>query len=326
MSELIVPNQRSDHNEGLSVSDVDVPLDEGSLRSLLVGHEVFFETEYAALRRGSDVALVAVRKEPLDGLFAQVTDLTLLAGPDQTAWVVSPDTDTTNVTALALAARSHGRPGLHAYLIEGRYNQVNFIWQPSLLPITVRDLVPPDPPKLFTMAQQVVAFDQDLPPIDLVLDAVDVRRLASEHPAQRYLLQCRGSGVDLRVPTEFLDTHPPERRDWVLIGCQLSRHIHQHFYADEPKCVDTCPLRRPDAPATEFALAKCCLIGPGGVDYSSHLAAVTWGASLADIRRALRLLTGVDKPSTATQASWVEPLADRPNYEARPLGQATSQA
>jgi hypothetical protein len=47
---------------------------------------------------------------------------------------------------------------------------------------------------------------------------------------------------------------------------------------------------------------------------------VTWGASLADIRRALRLLTGVDKPSTATQASWVEPLADRPNYEARPLG------
>lgn len=323
MSELITPNQRSHHNEGLSVSDVDVSLDEGSLRSLLLGQEVFFETEYAALRRGGDVALVAVRKEPVDALFSRVTDLTLLAGPDQTAWVVSPDTDTTNVTALALAARAHGRHGMHAYVVEGRYNQVNFIWQPSLLPVTVRDLVPPDPPKLLTMAQQVVAFDQDLPPIDLVLDAVDVRRLATEHPAQRYLLQCRGSGVQLPVPTEFLDTHPPERHDWLLIGCQLSRHIHQRFYGDEPQCVETCPLRRPDAPATESALAKCCLIGPGGVDYSSDFAAVTWGASLNDIRRALRLLTGVDKPSTSTPASWVEPLADRPNYRAHPLGGAT---
>ncbi len=310
----LAPNHRSRHNEGVSVTDVDVPLDEGSLRSLLLGREVFFETQYAALRRGDDIALVTVQKEPVDTLFSRVTGLTVLATPDQVAWVNSPDTDTTNVTALALAARSQSRPGIRAYLIEGRYNQVNFIWEPSLLPVTVRDLVPPNPPKLFTLAQQVVAFDPDLPPIDLILDAVDVRRLAKENPATNYLLPCRGSDVDVGVATDFLDTHPPERHDWVLIGCQLSRQIHEHFYGDEPKCVETCPLRRADAPPTELALGRCCLIGPGSVDDAAGFAAVTWGGSLADIRRALRLLSGVDDPSTATPASWVQPLADRPSY------------
>jgi hypothetical protein len=310
--EHMTPNQRSSHSEGLSVQDMDVPLDEGSIRSFLLEREVFFLTDYLALRRDGDLALVAVRKEPIDALFSRVVDLRVLAGPDQVAWVDSPDTDTSNVTALALAARANGRPGILAYLIEGRFNHVNFIWEPSLVPVTVRDVVPPDPPKLFTMAQQVVAFDHDLPPIDLILDAVDIGRLASEHPANRYLLQCRGSGLDLGVPTEFLDTHPPVRHDWLLIGCQLSRQMHHHFYGDEPECVETCPLRRVDPPYTGVALAKCCLIGDG-VDLSGHSAAVKWGASLADIRRALRLLTGVDDPSPAPPASWLEPLADQPS-------------
>lgn len=306
-------NQKSSHSEGLSIQEVDVPLDEGSIRSYLLSREVFFLTDYVALRCGGRIALVAVRKEPIDALFSRVVDVRVLAGPDQVAWIDASDTDTTNVTALALAARSNGRPGILAYLIEGRYNHVNFIWQPSLVPVTVRDVVPPDPPKLFTMAQQVVAFDQDLPPIDLVLDAVDIGALAAEHPAQRYLLQCRGSGVDLGVPTEFLDTHPSQRQNWLLIGCQLSRQMHQHFYGDEPDCVETCPLRRVDPPFTDVALTKCCLI-ESGVDRSGHSAAVKWGASLAEIRQALRLLTGVDEPSTATQAVWLEPLTDRPNY------------
>jgi hypothetical protein len=309
--ELMAPNQRSSHSEGLSIQDVDVALDEGSLHSYLLGREVFVETDYIALRRDSEIALVAVRKEPIDTLFSRVVEARVLAGPDQIVWIDSADTDTGNATALALAARSHGRPGALAYLIEGRYNHVNFIWEPSLLPVTVRDVVPPNPPKLFTMAQQVVAFDTDLPPIDLILDAVDIGRLAAEHPAQRYLLQCRGSGVSLSAPTEFLDTHPPERHDWLLIGCQLSREMHHHFYGDEPECVDTCPLQRVDPPFTDASLAKCCLIA-SGTDLSGHAAAVKWGASLQDIRSALRLLTGVEDASGASPAAWIEPLADPP--------------
>jgi hypothetical protein len=313
---MLSPNQRSSHNEALSVQDVDVPLDEGSLRSFLIGREVFFETEYLALRHRGDIALVVVRKEPIDKLFSRVVELSVLATPDQVAWVQSPDTDTANATALALAARSHRRPGVLAYIVEGRYNNVNFIWDPSLIPVTVRDVVPPNPPKLLTMARQVVAVDSDLPPIDLLLDAVDIGTLASKHPAQQYLLQCRGSDIDLGVPTVFLDTHPPEQKDWLLIGCQLSRQMHSHFYGYEPECVETCPLRRADPPGTEVALAKCCLIEKG-VDYSARIAAVGWGASFADIRRAIRVLTGIDDPSTATPASWLESLTDRPDYPER---------
>ncbi len=98
-SAMLSPNQRSSHNEALSVQDVDVPLDEGSLRSFLLGREVFFETEYLALRHHGDVALVLVRKEPIDHLFSRAVELSVLARPDQVAWVKSSDTDTTNATA-----------------------------------------------------------------------------------------------------------------------------------------------------------------------------------------------------------------------------------
>jgi hypothetical protein len=302
-------NQHSSHSEGLSVQEVDVGLDEGSLRSYLLGREVFFETDYIALRRAGEIALVAVGKEPIDVLFARVVELRLLAGPDEVAWVDAPTTDTSNATALALAARANGRRGARAYLVQGRYNHVNFIWEPELLPVVVRDVVPPEPPKLFTMAEQVVAFDTELPPIELILDAVDIGDLAAQHPAPRYLLQCRGSGVDLGTPTDFLDTHPPQRRDWLLIGCELSLQMHRHFYGDEPSRVDTCPVRRADPPT--HALAKCCLIGDG-VDLSGRSAAVKWGASLADIRRALRALAGVDDPAGLEPAAWLLDGARRP--------------
>jgi hypothetical protein len=58
-------------------------------------------------------------------------------------------------------------------------------------------VVPPYPPKLFAQAQQAVAYDEDLPPVDLVLDAVTVPELAAAHPAGAYLLPCRGSGTEL---------------------------------------------------------------------------------------------------------------------------------
>lgn len=103
----------------------------------------------------------------------------MLAGPDQAAWIVSPPTNAGNATALARAALAHARPGVPAYLIRARYE---------------RSRAAPAP-KPFAMAEQALALDEDLPPIDLILDAADNPRLALEHPAGRYLLPGRGSGV-----------------------------------------------------------------------------------------------------------------------------------
>jgi hypothetical protein len=296
-----VPNMTGRPYGRLSVQEVDVPLTERSLTSLLLGREVYRQTEYLALRHGSDVALVAVRKRAAEPLFSPVTEVRVLAGPDQTAWIVSPATDVGSATALTRAAMAHARPAVLAYLIQGRYEHVNFICKPAFIRVRVSEVVPPQPPKLFAMAEQAVAFDEDLPPIDLVLDAVDIRRVACEHPAPRYLLPCRGSGVRLATPVEFLDTRPAVRHDWLLIGCERSRQIHRHFFGDEPPWVDICPRRRTDAHDEELSLVKCCL-RERGIEVRRKTAVVAWGASLDEIHRALRLLTGVDIPADVQHA------------------------
>jgi hypothetical protein len=174
---------------------------------------------------------------------------------------------------------------------------VNFIWEPTPVRIRVTEVVPPEPPKLFAMAEQVVAFDEDLPPIELVLDAVDIRELAAANPAPQYLLPCRGSGVDLGGEVAFLDTRPAQREDWLMIGCERSLQFHRHFYGDEPPRADICPRRR--VSGREPTLAKCCLL-ERGVEVDGSSAVVPWGSNLDEIRTALRSLTGVARLDGAT--------------------------
>jgi hypothetical protein len=286
---------------GLSVQQVDVPLTERYLTAYLVGREAYRRTDYLVLRHGDDTALVAIRKASNDPLFSSIIAARMLAGPEQVVWINSAATDVGNATALAHAALGHIEPGAKAYVVQGRYEHVNFIWQPAPVRIRVTEVVPPEPAKLFAMAEQVVAFDEDLPPIDLVLDAVDIRRLAAANPADSYLLPCRGSGVDLGGELSFLDTRPARRRDWLMIGCERSLQMHRHFYGDEPPRVDICPRRRAQAqtPDTGLTLAKCCLI-ERGTEVAGSIGIVPWGSNLDEIRSVLRQLTGVDEQRHAS--------------------------
>jgi hypothetical protein len=301
----LAPNTITRPYRGLSVQEVDVPLTELELMPFLLGREVYRRSDFLALRNGSATALVAVRREPFhpdagEPLFSPVAEARLLAGPDEVAWIESPETDVGNASALARAALAHARPGVRAYLVQGRYEHVNFIWEPRPVQVRVTEVVPPEPPKLFAMAEQVVAYDEDLPPIDLFLDAVDIGDLAAAHPAERYLVPCRGSGVDVGAAIEFLDTRPAERRDWMLIGCERSLQFHRHFYGDEPERVDICPRRRVAGDGgggdSTLNLTKCCLL-ERGIEVDGATAVVPWGSNLDEIRRALRLLTGVDAPA-----------------------------
>lgn len=298
------PNGMARPYRGLSVQEVDVPLDERDLLPFLLGREVYRRSDYLALRRGEGVALVAVRRHSDEPLFAPVADARLLAGPDEVVWVHSPTTDVGNATALARAALAHRRPGARAYLVQGRYEHVNFIWDPSPVRIRVTEVVPPEPAKLLAMAEQAVAFDEELPPVELVLDAVDVRELAAGTRASHFLLPCRGSGVDLTAPVSFLDTRPAHREDWLLIGCERSLQFHRHFYGDEPEQLDLCPRRRvTGAPADPIlTMTKCCLL-ERGVETGDGVAVVPWGANLDEVRLALRHLTGLaGRVTTAREA------------------------
>ena len=299
------PNTITRPYRGLSVQETDVPLTEVDLVPFLLGREVYRRTDFLVLRNGGATALVAVRKESLEPLFSPVVEARLLAGPDRTVWVESPQTDVGNASALARVALAQDRPDALAFVVLGRYEHVNFVWDPAPVRIRVTEVVPPEPAKLLALAQQVVDFDEDLPPVELVLDSVDIRGIAREHPAGHYLLPCRGAGVDLpdtaaggagAPDVDYLDTRPAARKDWLLIGCERSLQFHRHFYGDEPDRVDICPRRRAETDGGGLTLTKCCLL-ERGVELEPGRAVVPWGANLDEIRVALRSLTGVDEPA-----------------------------
>jgi hypothetical protein len=290
------PNTITRPYRGLSVQEVEVPLTSAALLPFLLGREAYRRTAYLALRNGPQTALVAVRTASAEPLFSPIVEARVLARPDEVVWLDAPETDVGNATALARAALAHRHAEARAYLVQGRYEHVNFIWDPAPVRVRVTEVIPPEPPKLLAMAEQVVAFDEDLPPLELVLETVDIRQLAANTPAPSYLLPCRGSGVDLDGEVWFLDTRPAERTDWLLIGCERSLQFHRHFYGDEPPRVDICPGRRSaDAPTgSALTLTKCCLL-ERGVEIYGSTAVVPWGANLDEIRQALRILTGTSR-------------------------------
>lgn len=288
-----LPNALSRPYRGLSVQEVDIPLCHDAIVAWLLGREVYRRTEYLVLRRRGDSALVQVAKQD-KGLFAPVTEVRVLALPDRTRWIEAPQVDVGNATALAVAALSEPDETVFAHVVRGRHEHVNFIWRPEPVEIRVTEIVPPQPAKLVAMAEQAAAFDEDLPPLRLRTDAIDLTALAAAHPAASYLLPCRGAGTTVVGRTAYLDTRPERRDDWLLLGCERSAQFHRHFYGDQPATVDICPRHR-SATGTP-TLTKCCLI-ERGIEVGGSTAVVPWGANLDEVRGALRWLTGLDEPA-----------------------------
>jgi len=304
------PNLITRPYRGLSVQEVDVDLTEAALGDLLLGRDVYRRTEFLLLHRDDDWALVAVEKASTVPLFSPVVDVRLLAGPEHLLMIGSPGTDVGNASALAAVAAEHERAGVLAYAVRGRFEHINFIWQPEPVVIRVTEVVPPWPAKLLTMAQQVLDFDEDLPPILLELDAVEIGSLAEANPAEIYLLPCRGSGVDLPGEVDFLDTRPPARRDWLMVGCERSLQFHRHFYGDEPARVDLCPRRRVGTDgAGTLTLSKCCLL-ERGLEVEPGAAIVPWGSNLDEVRLALRRLVGLPAPGAPLVAESMRQSTD----------------
>jgi hypothetical protein len=277
------PNFIARPYRGVSVQETG-SLDEAELRRWLLGRRVYRRTEFIVAACGGEHAVVQVSRGRGDDVLVPVRDIRVLAGPRDVAFVADPAVDTGNASQMARAARACGRAA-RVYVVQGRFEHVNFIVAPSPVQIRVVEVIPPEPPKLLEMARTVVDYDEDLPPVELGFEAIDLRELARSHPAERHLFPCRCSGLD----GDFLDAAPPEPADWTLVGCERSRQIHVALYGREPAArVDFCPVATGRADGR--TLMKCCL-RERGIERSGAAIVVPWGATLEEVRQALHEVT-----------------------------------
>jgi hypothetical protein len=293
----LVPSQY----RNVSVADVPAALDEESLRAHLLGRPVYRRTRYVVARRGGASAVVEVSKESEVPLFSPVVEMSVLARPDETAFVDAPETDTAVPTQLARVAAEQA-PGARCVIVRGRYGHVSFILDPAPIRIGVVEVVPPWPPKLADQLSRVLDLADDLPPVELVPHLVDLDALAATRPAEHYLFPCRAgqptAAERARVAAEvsYLD-EIPERAPWTLVGCARSRSIHDWFYGGDVPMVDMCPRRLADKCTGSMpVITKCCLL-EDRVAQDAGLVVVPWGASLAQIREGLRLALTAGQPA-----------------------------
>jgi len=293
----LVPSQY----RNVSVADVPAALDEESLRAHLLGRPVYRRTRYVVARRGGASAVVEVSKESEVPLFSPVVEMSVLARPDETAFVDAPETDTAVPTQLARVAAEQA-PGARCVIVRGRYGHVSFILDPAPIRIGVVEVVPPWPPKLADQLSRVLDLADDLPPVELVPHLVDLDALAATRPAEHYLFPCRAgqptAAERARVAAEvsYLD-EIPERAPWTLVGCGRSRSIHDWFYGGDVPMVDMCPRRLADECTGSMpVITKCCLL-EDRVAQDAGLVVVPWGASLAQIREGLRLALTAGQPA-----------------------------
>lgn len=297
------------------MASVPVPLDEASLRAHLVGRPAYRHTRYIVARSAGGTAVVEVVKRSGAPLFSEITAVTMVARPDETAFVEVPEADTGVPTVLGRIAADRA-PGARCVVVRGRYGHVGFIVDPAPLRIRVVEVVPPRPAKLLDQASRVLELAEDLPPVELAPELTDLGTLAGSSPADHYLFPCRagagtggvgaggagaggvgaggagagpaGAGPAADAVVSYLDEIPP-RADWTLVGCARSRAIHDWFYDDPAAFVDMCPrqlARRAAAGGTLPVLTKCCLL-EDKVVAEDGLVVVPWGASLAQVREGL---------------------------------------
>jgi hypothetical protein len=288
-------NRRPAAYREVSVAQVGFALTADNLLAHFRGRECYRRTRFLVVRNGDETALVSVDPVDPERLFSPASTVTILALPSETVDVRHPEVDTGVPSQLARVAVKH--PDKRAVVVEGRYAHVSFLLDPDPIRVRVREVVPPHPAKLLDQAQRVLDLAEDLPPILLEHELIDLDTLVGEEAV--VLLPCRGAGIQFADrETYFLDERPPDH-DWALFGCARSRQIHAWFYGRAAPGVDTCP--RQLAADTGPLLTKCCLL-EDRIELDGDVAVVPWGASLSQVRDALVALARRVRPSEATWA------------------------
>ncbi|WP_424360718.1 DUF7714 family protein [Methylocystis parvus] len=280
---------------GVSVQPYGGAMTELAIVAHLLGRETYRRTEFIVLKAPDGRhAVAAVQAKDRAPLFSPITAVELLAPPELCVYVRSPETDCGNRSALAALAMKQGLERNRTLICEGKFDHVNFIHCPQPLIVTIVEVAPPEPPKLYDLVTHVLSY-ADLPPILPVLERIDLRELVHGAPPPAFLVPCRSGGLEnLGAPVHYLDERPPVREDWTLIGCERSLQFHRHYYGDEPPRVEMCP-RAIAGRRIEPTILKCCLL-EFDIERDGEMMIVPWGADLPMVERALRALSTPKEP------------------------------
>lgn len=272
---------------GVSVQPYDGEMTEAAITAHLMGREAYRRTNVIVLRGMDDAyALAAIGPRDRNPLFAPIDHVEVLALPESCLFVVDPETDCANPSALARLAEKSGIGVDGTLICQGKYDHVNFIHHPDPLVIRVVEVSPPEPPKLFHLIEHVLTY-ADLPPIKLELERIELKELAAQTHPKAFLVPCRSGGLDdLGAPVYFLDERPAKREDWVLIGCERSLQFHRHYYGDEPPRIEMCP-RAIAGKRNGLTMLKCCLL-EFDIETEGNVIVVPWGSDLAMVEQALQ--------------------------------------
>ncbi|MFT5451934.1 MAG: hypothetical protein ACI9N9_001420 [Enterobacterales bacterium] len=275
---------------GTSVQNYEGEISEKAIQSYFLGKEAYRRTEFIILKGGNDqYAVVAIQKSDYEPLFSNITHVEVLGLSEDCTYIKDSSIDCANRSALADLAYRYQIGESEICIVEGKYDHINFIYHPEPLVLQVLEVEPPSPPKLYSMAKQVLSY-ADLPPIRVELKTIDVNELCASVDPDSYLMPCRSGGLDnLEKPVYFLDERPRKRQNWVLIGCERSLQFHRHYYGDEPPRVEMCPRKLREASDIP-TLLKCCLI-EFDIEKDGNMMVVPWGADLAMVEKALRELS-----------------------------------
>jgi hypothetical protein len=280
----------------VAVTSVDLPLVPERLKERFLGREAYRRTRYIVVRGRDGVALLEVAKASEEPLFSPITDVEVLAGPAESVWLTSPEVDVGVPTQICREALA-GAPDARCVVVQGQYEHVSFVLDLEPIRLRVVEVAPPQPPKLLDQARRVLEVAEDLPPVQLDPEIVDIVALARQRPSRQYLYPCRGSGAAPEGGEVFyLDERPP-RQDWVLVGCERSREIHRHFYGDDPPYLEMCP-RKLVAPADGPVLTKCCQL-EDRIERDGLVVRVPWGATLAEVRAGIETVVAAVEPTWA---------------------------
>ena len=286
------------------VSVASVPsLSPDELVARFTGREAYRRTRFVVARLAGDhdrCALVELARDGSDDLFSPAVAARVLAPAAECVYVRDDGADPG--VAFHLARVADRFPDRSCLVVEGRYRHVSFLLNADPVRVTVVDVVPPAPSKLADQVARVLDSAEDLPPISVREWIVDSRSLVSEAGAELsegLIVPCRGGGIDIEgVTVSYLDERPSFAGS-TLLGCERSQQIHRWFYGEEAaRTIDSCPRRLMEegrggavAGASGLVLSRCCMLEEG-LEQRGQTAMVPWGATLDEVRRALRLLAG----------------------------------